>query len=208
MNYMDMKWYIVYTKPGSEKKVSEILTRKKIENYSPLISVTGNWRENRKVQETSLFKGFVFVQTAEEQHEELKKINNVLNLVYWKGKPVLIKNLEIKVIKLFLNEYADVTLEKTVIKPGHANTYGNDQEMPLITIKNKKAIVNLPSIGYIMTAEVETTNVRIISAEGQFSNLNIIQNRLFNRVFELNNSLKNYWVKAFILSICVLLVSK
>lgn len=208
---MEMKWYIVYTKPGSEKKVSETLTRRKIENYNPVIIVSTNWKERRKIKEVPLFKGYVFVKTSEQQHEGLKKINGVLNLVYWMGQPVEMRNLEIKVIRLFLNEYTGVSLEKRAIKYNDINqidNYGTEQEVPLISIKNKKASVNLPSIGYVMNAEVEPTNVRIISAEDSLDSLSIKHNNLFSRVFEFNNSLKNYWVKAFILSVCILLVSK
>ena len=33
---MDMDWYVVYTKPGSEQKMSETLKRKKFEHYCQL----------------------------------------------------------------------------------------------------------------------------------------------------------------------------
>ena len=34
------KWYAVYTRPRWEKKVAEILTRRKIENYCPINKVS------------------------------------------------------------------------------------------------------------------------------------------------------------------------
>lgn len=209
---MDMKWYVVYTKPGSEKKVSEILTRRKIENYSPINVISRNWSD-KKEKSAPLFKGYVFVKASELQHPELKKINGVVNLVFWMGKPVSITNVEIKVIKLFLNEYTNVALEKTAIKHENKNAIDyrdteTELEVPMITIKNKKAYVGLPSLGYIMTAEVETPNVRIISTETSLNRATLKPGRLFSKVSEINNSLKNYWVKAFIFSICVLLLGK
>lgn len=205
---MDMNWYVIYTKPGSEKKVSEILTRRKIENYSPVNNLSRNWSDNKKTKDTPLFKGYVFVKSSIEQHDKLKKINSIINFVYWMGKPVSIQNQEIKAIKLFLNEYKNVTIEKTKISLNSVAKTDNhklEQEVPLITIKNKKAYVSLPSLGYSLIGEVETPNVRIISTANKFSNENIKQNKLFNRVTEINNSLKSYWVKAFILSICIFL---
>src|SRR3954454_19368156 len=115
---MDLKWYVVYTKAGLEKKVSEVLTRKKIETYSPCTSTSKNWSDNRKVKETPLFKNFVFVRTTEPDLSELKKINGVVNLVYWMGTPVCIKNHEVKTMRLFLSEYSNVSIEKTAIKAG------------------------------------------------------------------------------------------
>lgn len=205
-----MKWYIVYTKPDSEKKVSEILTRRKIENYSPVNSVVKDW-DDRKVKESQLFIGYVFVKTTEQQLQDLKKIHGIVNIVHWMGNPVSVKSVEIKAIKLFLNEYNNVSIEKTAIKPHAGNTAnhpGMEQEAPMITIKNRKAYVGLPSLGYIMTAHVDTSNVRIISADSPSNQENLKPNKFLNRFSEINNSLKNYWVKAFALSICVLLVTK
>ena len=34
------KWFVVHTKPRFEKRVTEILTRKKIENYCPINKVS------------------------------------------------------------------------------------------------------------------------------------------------------------------------
>lgn len=203
---MDLKWYIVYTKSGSEKKVSDILTRKKIENYSPVNTISRKWNDNNKEKHTPIFNNYVFVKTTELQHAELKKINGVVNFVYWKGKPVCIKNVEIKAIKLFLNEYTNVVIEKTAIKTDNTNTaeFSNlEQETPMITIKNKKAYIGLSSLGYIMSAEVETANVRVISSEDLLNRESLKPNKLFNKVSEFNNSLKNYWVKALIIAVSI-----
>lgn len=206
---MDMKWYLVYTKPGYEKKVSDILTKKKIENYSPANNVSRKWSDNKKVQKPALFKGYVFIKTIVPMLPELKKINGIVNLVYWMGKPVCVKNVEIKAMRLFLHEYANVTIEKTAIRPDNVNATDVaeiEQEAPMITIKNKKAYIGLPSLGYIMSAEIETANVRIISSEDVLNTANLKPKKLFNKVSEFNNSLKNYWAKALIISISVFLV--
>ena len=169
---MNKKWYIVYTQPNAERKVAEIFKKKKIESYS----LSDNFyavKDNKKAKNIQVFKGYVFVKTTEERHQEIKKINEVINMVYWMGKPVTVKTSEIKALKLFLSEYQNVTFEKIKIKDNSIKD-GADVEMeaPMITIKNKRAYVELSSLGYIMIAEAETTNVRIISMENSsnFSN--------------------------------------
>lgn len=172
---MSTKWYVVYTKPNSEKKVSEILTRRKIENYSPVSDAAKTCRDSKKVTSFPLFDSYVFVKTTEQHHQDIKKINDVLNFLYWMGKPVVVKSVEIKAVKLFLNEYTDVTVEKTAIRPDNAdvaNYTSTEQQVPMITIRNKKASVYLSSLGYVMTAEVDTPNVRIISSEGAITDTN------------------------------------
>ena len=202
---MDTKWYVVYTKPGSEQKVSDTLKRKKSENYCPVNGIPKKYGDIRKVKETPLFKGFVFVKIADLQQEELKKINGVVNMVYWLGKPVCVTNGEIRAIILFLGGYTNITIEKTEIKKNdRINTHDNyiiEHEGPLVTIKNKKAYLVLPSLGYMLTAEVETPNVRIISSEGLLNQPDSRTSKLFDRVSEFNNSLKDYWMKALMISI-------
>ncbi len=206
---MDIKWYLVYTKPGFEKKVSDTLSRKKMENYNPSNSLSKKGIGNKKTHHPILFKGYVFIRTNVLLLSELKKINGIVNIVFWMGKPVCVKNVEIKAMKLFLHEYPNVTIEKTAIEPDNSVTGGIaniEQEAPMITIKNKKAYIALPSLGYIMSAEIETANVRIISSEDGLNIANLNPKKLFNKVSEFNNSLKNYWAKALIVPISVLLL--
>jgi hypothetical protein len=51
----ETKWYAVYTRPRWEKKVAEILTDKKIENYCPLNKVVRQWSDRKKIVHEPLF---------------------------------------------------------------------------------------------------------------------------------------------------------
>ena len=42
-------------------------------------------------------------------------MNGVVNLVYWKGKPAVIKKEEIEMIKEFIADYQDIRVEKTTV---------------------------------------------------------------------------------------------
>ena len=168
---MQMKWYAVYTKPRCEKRVAEILTRKKIENYCPLNRVEKYWSGSKKLIEEPLFTNYIFVRATELQHTELKKIYGIVNLVYWLGKPVVITDMEIETIMRFLNDHINVTIEKTSVDlddpKSKVDGIVREREMMVITVKNKKVYVILSSIGYIMAAEVETPSVKSIPPESQ-----------------------------------------
>ena len=58
--------------------------------------------------ERDLFGKEVFVKIDEEKKWDLKKINGIINFVYWLGKPAVIKEQEIITIRKFLNEFSDV----------------------------------------------------------------------------------------------------
>lgn len=162
----ETKWYAVYTRPRWEKKVAEILTDKKIENYCPLNKVVRQWSDRKKIVLEPLFTSYVFVKTTEKLLSDIRKVNGIINFVYWLSKPAIIRNEEIDCIKNFLAEHNNIQLEKT---PININTTVKITQGPLmeyegkvIEIKNKTVKIVLPSLGYMMIAEVEKTNVRII----------------------------------------------
>jgi transcription antitermination factor NusG len=191
---MEKQWYIVYTKPRTEKKVSDVLTRKNIENYFPLNRVASDWNANKKIIEVPLFTCYIFVRATVRQLFELKKITGVVNLVYWLGKPVIIDDSEISMIKSFLSDHINVTTKKITLGIDTLRKYDTsivEQEGSLMTVKNKKINVVLPSLGYIMTAEVETSNVRIISSANLIRRPKVMSGRLFNPVQSFSNFFKN-----------------
>jgi transcription antitermination factor NusG len=191
---MEKQWYSVYTKPRSEKKVSESLTRKKIENYFPLNRRVENWNVNKKIINEPLFSCYVFVRATKTQLLELKKIPGIVNLVYWLGKPVIIDDFEIDMIKNFINAHIKVTVEKITMGNNTSKTMESsvmEPERSFITIKNKKVSAILPSLGYVLSAEVETSHVRIISSDNIIHRQKPIPAKLFNPVHSLNSFFKN-----------------
>jgi transcription antitermination factor NusG len=164
---MEQKWYAVYTKPRWEKKVAESLTKRKFDTYCPLNTVVRQWSDRKKKISEPLFTSYVFVRAIENQHTELKQINGIINLVYWLNKPAVIKDREIEVMRDFLEEYKNVRLEKTnvnvndmvrVIRGPLMEYEGN-----VISIKSNSVKIVLPSLGFLMVAEVEKTNIEVIN---------------------------------------------
>jgi transcription antitermination factor NusG len=164
-------WYAVYTKPRWEKKVAELLTRKKIENYCPLNRVRKQWADRKKMVYEPLFTSYVFVRVTEQEQIQLRKTDGIINLVYWLGKPAIIKNEEIDIIKKFLSEHKHVSLEKTSVKvddlvqviSGALMNY----EGKVASVMTKTVKVVLPSLGYMMLAEVEKINVKLLGDNNQ-----------------------------------------
>jgi transcription antitermination factor NusG len=160
------KWYAVYTRPRWEKKVSEILTRKKIENYCPINKVVRQWSDRKKIVDEPLFTSYVFVRVPDNEIYAIKRTNGVTSLVYWLGKPAVIRDNEIEAIKRFLKEHENIKLEK---RPIHIHdkikvVAGPLMEMEgqVLSIKSKTVKMALPSLGYMMYAEVERTNVEVV----------------------------------------------
>jgi transcription antitermination factor NusG len=165
------KWYAVYTRPRWEKKVAELLTKKKIENYCPLRNVRKQWADRKKTVLEPLFTSYVFVKVSEKEHLQLKQTTGIVNLVYWLGKPAVIGDAEIDIVKRFLQDHTSVKLEKTPIKINDMVKIINgplmEYEGEVVGVKNHTVKIVLPSLGFIMTAEVESKNVHVITSNSK-----------------------------------------
>lgn len=160
------KWYAVYTRPKWEKKVSQILTSRKIETYCPLNKVQKQWSDRKKLMEEPLFTSYVFVHISPNEQLQIKQAEGVINFVHWLGSPAVIKDEEIAIIRNFLGEYKNVKLEKVEVNLNDKViiTGGilGGKEGDVIKINNSTVKVYLPSLGYRLLAEIEKTNITVL----------------------------------------------
>lgn len=95
-------WYVVYTKPKWEKKVAEKLNEIGIECYCPLIIQIKQWTDRKKKVEVPLFNSYVFVQLEDTDRNSVFQISGVVRYLFWLGKPAIVRDEEIKIIKTSL----------------------------------------------------------------------------------------------------------
>jgi transcription antitermination factor NusG len=164
---VDKNWYAVYTKSRSEKKVSNLLNKKGIENYCPLNRVYKQWSDRNKIILEPLFRSYVFVKLSAEEHLPVLQTPGILNFVYWLNKPAVIKNEEIETINKFLYKHTNVRLEKIDVLQYDIVTISSGPFMEQIgvvmSVKNKTVKVSLKSLGFLMCAEIELSNVELVS---------------------------------------------
>ena len=162
MSENNLYWFAVYTRPRWEKKVVKLLNEKGIENYCPLNKVIKQWSDRKKVVLEPIFKSYIFVRVTEEDKWDLKKINGILNFVYWLGKPARIRDEEIAVIKKFLNEFSDIAIEqdlqvnaKVRIKQGVLMNYQGS----LVEISGNRVKIKIESMGLQLSAHFDKKNI-------------------------------------------------
>ena len=156
---MERKWYAIYTKPRWEKKVDSVLIRKSINSWCPLQKVERQWSDRKKIIEDPLFKSYVFVRIGEAERVKVLMTDGVLNFVHYLGKPAVIKDEEIAMIKKYLSEEdAKIEIissegfkENTKVKVNHGVFMDNDG----IVLRGgkKKVYVQLQSLGQVMVVE-------------------------------------------------------
>lgn len=94
-----MNWYVLYTKPKWEKKVAERLMQIGVECYCPLITQVRQWSDRKKKIEVPLFNSYVFVQLSEIDRNSVFNIPGVVRYLFWLGKPAIVRDEEINIIK-------------------------------------------------------------------------------------------------------------
>jgi transcription antitermination factor NusG len=140
-------------------KVAELLYRKKIDHYCPINKVVTLSGDRKKIVYEPLFKSLVFVRVSEPELKQVIKVEGILNMYYWLDKPAIIADREIEAIKCFMNDHSSVSLEKVAVR---VNDTVNSRWEPfmecegnVLTVKNKSIKVCLPSLGFLMIAEME-----------------------------------------------------
>ena len=104
-------WYAIHTRYKCERKVTSLLSKKKIENFLPVNRIIkGNNNDSKKVVDELLFNSFVFVKIREEDIQIIKQMNDVINFVHWLGSPAIFNDFEIASINTFLNHHYNLKL--------------------------------------------------------------------------------------------------
>lgn len=157
---MKKNWYAVYTKITHERKVAAFLSKKKFENYfANNRIVQPNQGFKRRLEFEPLFPSFVFVYITEAEINTVKKVNFVIDFVYWLGKPAIIKEEEIENIKQFTQQHENITIEKSNVYAGGTTRIMNDPNNDTaLSITNSTLKLQLPSLGFTMVAQLTEQN--------------------------------------------------
>lgn len=166
MEIIEKKWYAVYTKPRWEKKVASLLLENGMEHYCPINKVVKQWSDRKKVVFEPLFKGYVFVKLEESKKWEVKKVQGILNFVYWLGKPAIIRDEEIDVIRKFLNEFDDVQVEQkgfvvnseVRIRQGVLMNY----QGIIVEVIGNRAVVKIDNLDLQLSAHFDKKNLELV----------------------------------------------
>jgi transcription antitermination factor NusG len=107
-------WYTAYTLPNFEKKVRDELELRSVESYLPLQVAYKQWSDRVKKVQVPLFRNYVFVKSMECSRPDAFKVKGILKFVGFDGRPALISEEDINIIKRLENESLEV--EPTLVE--------------------------------------------------------------------------------------------
>jgi transcription antitermination factor NusG len=151
-----LNWYVLYTSPRAEKQVRDRITTHAIEVWLPLHQAPRVWSDRVKIVEIPLFNSYIFVKCKEHELHDLLKIYGVSRIVFYDGKPAVIRQREIDAIKDFLEQAANHTIlvgdEVKILSGSMKNISGKVKK-----IKKKYLFIYLEQMG--VTAQVDLSEV-------------------------------------------------
>ena len=156
-----MSWYVLYTKPRTERRVAERLKSLVITVFNPLITEIRQWSDRRKKVQVPLFKSYVFIKIEDSQRNQVFDIPGVVRYMYWLGKPALVRDSEIEVIKQWLEQDEVDEMEVQHLSEGDQITLRNgafkNQEAIIKEVGKRRTRLILPHLN--CTVQVTTRDV-------------------------------------------------
>ncbi|MDR3180586.1 MAG: UpxY family transcription antiterminator [Prevotellaceae bacterium] len=98
------KWYVLYTAPRAEKQVAQRLKKESISTFLPLHLSPRRWSDRIKLIEIPLFSSYIFIHTMESLLHRTIVLQGVSHVVYYDGKPAVVRESEIAAIRQFLEQ--------------------------------------------------------------------------------------------------------
>lgn len=149
-----MNWYAIYTKPKWEKKVSEKLNQIGIECYCPLVIQVKQWSDRKKKIEVPLFNSYVFVRLQDADRNSVFQVAGAVRYLFWLGKPAIVKDEEIEIIKKSLTDINVAEIAVTSFQVGdrirlESGVFSN-QDAIVQEVSKTSYILVLESLGCIL----------------------------------------------------------
>lgn len=145
------QWYVLYTKPRSEKKVAARLTEAGFEVYCPLRKVRKQWSDRIKVVEEPLFSSYIFIRTHDHLRDEVFRYPGTVRYLFWLKKPAVVREVEINAIRKWLGTYDHEAISLDTLEPGDRIriTAGQfmEEEGTFIEKSGSTALIQLDQMG-------------------------------------------------------------
>ena len=118
---MKKNWFVVYTRPQQELKVSDQLTSMGITNYCPTITLVKKYSDRKKKVIKPLLSSYVMVFLEKNQRERVFTCNGIVRFLFFLGKPAVVPNFEITQMQDHLKGvYNDIKI--TALSVGQIHT--------------------------------------------------------------------------------------
>lgn len=111
-------WYPIITKTRKERRALEQLSNSGFNVYLPLIKTTRLWSDRKKIVEIPLISSHIFVRTNYKSLYNIISHDAVSRYISFNGKPAIVRDEEIEIIKKTLKSGSEVEVYEGAITEG------------------------------------------------------------------------------------------
>jgi len=163
----EARWYAAYTKSRSEKMALKRLLENGFEAYLPIQRKRRQWSDRLKWVEEPLIRSYIFIKVNESDYYNAINTPGLVCYVTFEGKAAPIPDRQIELLKILLNEGADMEVSNERFAPGQkiivvSGTLVGMQGEMVEYRGRKKVLVRLGSTG---TNLLVTVNLDLIEKE-------------------------------------------
>jgi transcription elongation factor/antiterminator RfaH len=161
------KWFAIYVKSRSEKKVLKLLEDIGIESFLPLITRVKQWSDRKKKVEEPLFRSYLFVNIPLNDYYTVLNVNGVVKFITFEKKPVPVPDNQIIAIKEYLNDTELHSIDYEDFKEGELVRIKSGQMKDLIgrfiKINGKhRVIIDIEAVGQSIPINIARSNVEAV----------------------------------------------
>ncbi|MCI4670764.1 MAG: UpxY family transcription antiterminator [Bacteroidia bacterium] len=151
-------WYSIYTRSKFERSMLFALEQKKFEAYLPLVKEKRIWSDRVKTLEVPLLPGYIFVKCSQKELTELYPIRGFVKLISEEGKPAIIRDEEIELLKKIVSHGSNIETSNSFkagekVKIVRGPFCGMEGKIAYIKGKNR-VIFQLESVKQCISIEV------------------------------------------------------
>ena len=146
-----MNWYVLHTKPRSEKKVEQQLLSLGINAYCPVRSEFKLWSDRKKKIDRPVLPSMVLVKIDNKDINKVFESPGVVRYMFWMGKRAVVRQSEIDILKKYLDgSYNLISSNSSSVNVGDdfkLPSFNNEKGI-VSRISNNNIWIYLKSIGY------------------------------------------------------------
>ncbi len=163
----ESRWHVLYTRSQFEKKVHSMLQEQQIESFLPTYKTLRQWKDRKKWIEVPLYRSYCFVKVTPKTYPLPLTIKGVVRYVWFDGKPAIIDEQEIDLLKKISNNSTSVEIVETAIEKGQkirviAGPFAN-HEGEVIEIKGKHRVVfRIHQLPYSPAIEIPKNYLQVL----------------------------------------------
>jgi len=147
------KWFVLYTKPRNELKVTERLTAIGIEAYTPTKIEVRQWSDRKKKVTIPLLPSMVLVKLLAKEVDVVFDVPGVVRFLFEHGKRASVSNEEVLAMKSYLQMLVEKE-SKTLAVGDLVKVPLLEQEAILLSVKGKKCLAQLKKLGAIVSFQL------------------------------------------------------